>query len=191
MQIDTWFPTSILSGTIDADFKALIEQAYCIKKLTPNGSTWLCNTYNSLNSYNLQEDAIFKKVLLQLTEFPLAFAKYFNADTKNIVCTDAWINIAEPGGYQEYHVHPNTHFSLVLYLKTQPNCGNIVFQNPLANFDMYPLPALELNQSTFSTCSYTAQTGKVLCFRSNLPHMVQINNSTEDRISLALNFVLR
>ena len=40
------------------------------------------------------------------------------------------------------------------------------------------------------SCSYTPEPTKILIFKSNLLHMVEMNLSNSDRISIAMNFEL-
>lgn len=194
MNVDFWFPTSILYTNLKTNYEVLTKEAYNIQNKFPKIATsWNCSTYNSLNLCNLLDNKIFNVVTTELIKIVEEFTVYHGIKNKEVICTDAWINIAKPGDYQEYHIHPNNHFSLVFYIKTQENCGNIIFKNIATNYDMFPLP-VEKNECclpTFPSCSYTPENGKVLCFRSYLPHMVEINKSAEDRISLALNLVVR
>lgn len=188
-KIENWFPTAVLVGQLDFNYEPLIARTYEIQKLSPLGHEWFCNTYNSM-SYNLKEDPVFKPIFNELIYFPKELADHFKAHSKKLVCTNAWVNIAQPGAYQEYHIHPKNHFSLVLYLKTPENCGNIRFRHPSDGESMFPLPVTEFCGANYLTCSYVPHKGMVLCFRSNISHMVELNKSKEDRISLSLNFEL-
>jgi uncharacterized protein (TIGR02466 family) len=193
MNVDLWFPTSILHTNLQTNYEVLIKEAYNIQNTYPIGTKWHCKTYNSLESYDLLRNKIFNPLITDLLKIVKDFAVYHNIKDRELICDEAWINIAKPGDYQEHHIHANSHFSLVFYIKTQEKCGNIVFKNPVSNFDMFPLPLDKdgLCSSTYTTCSYTPENGKVLCFRSFLSHMVETNESNEERISLALNIKVR
>ena len=43
---------------------------------------------------------------------------------------ECWFNINCKGDYNNKHVHPNSDFSGVFWLKTPKECGNIVFESP-------------------------------------------------------------
>ena len=47
-----------------------------------------------------------------------------------------WANINPPGGYNRPHIHPNSHFSGVYYIKAAENSGNIVFNDPRSTSHM-------------------------------------------------------
>jgi uncharacterized protein (TIGR02466 family) len=194
VQIDTWFPTSILIDKLDSNkhnLKALVARAYKIREDNQNAKPdWLCDTYSSINNYDLTKDDLFVPMIKDLCLLVNEFAKYFGARPTHIKCKDAWVNIAPPGDYQEYHIHTESHFSAVVYLKTSPNCGDIVFRSPAANTDMFSLPIKENLPSNYATCYYEPEDLKVIVVRSNLLHMVKKNKSNQDRISAAFNFVV-
>jgi len=56
---------------------------------------------------------------------------------------------------------------------------------------MFPLPRVNvLHQYNGKTFRYKAEECKMLIFRSNLSHMVNYNNSDDDRISISMNFIV-
>jgi uncharacterized protein (TIGR02466 family) len=83
------------------------------------------------------------------------------------------------------HTHPKSVLSLVLYLKTQENCGNIVFKNPtLAQH----YPCNTALQEFWGEYWLPSKKGSMYIFPAYLPHYVEQNLSEEDRISIAINF---
>ena len=193
MKVDLWFPVSVLWVKLDPkdhDLKKMIAKAYQIKETHPAENDWRCDTYTSYGKYNLLEDADFDSLMDSLIPIVGEFSNYYGVKTSEIKCNNGWINVAEPGMYQEYHIHPNNHFSAVVYLQTSPSCGNIVFKNQNSFMDMFELNISERNPSNFDTCAYEPEDLKVLVFRSNLMHMVEKNKSATDRISIAFNFTV-
>ena len=155
---------------------------------TEKSTDWLCDTFSTMRYYDLINDPEFALVLNDIKTDVIKFSKEYGVQTENINCSDAWINLASPGAYQEYHIHSGSHFSIAYYLKTPENCGNIVFRSHEANTDMFPLPADGLLPPNFKTFYYTPKTNDLLIFRSNLSHMVEKNKSKEDRVSISANF---
>jgi uncharacterized protein (TIGR02466 family) len=41
-----------------------------------------------------------------------------------------WANINPPGGYNRPHMHPNSLWSGVYYIKTPKNCGHLKLEDP-------------------------------------------------------------
>ena len=107
---------------------------------------------------------------------------------------DCWFNINGKGNYNNKHVHPNSDFSGVFWLKTPKECGNIVFESP-HNFSSY----MEMQSYTEKfkhdsgftyNCIFKPVEGKMLIFPSSLQHEVKPNESDEDRISVSFNIKL-
>jgi uncharacterized protein (TIGR02466 family) len=195
-KISMWFPTLIYENILDT-FRShthhLLSKAYSIRAAEPDVKTeWSCDTYNTMLQYNAikDDDKIVQLLITECKNLVIDFAKEFgiNKTIADLECNDFWFNIAEPGSYQEYHQHPRSDFSLVYYVKTNKDSGNIVFQPSSSISDSFPLITDELTYASFRTCSYNTKESLVLIFRSSLAHMVEKNLSNEDRISIAMNF---
>ena len=88
-----------------------------------------------------------------------------------------WGNISSKTHYNNIHTHGgvDNQWSGVYYLQTPPNSGNIVFHNNLGEIIK----------------EYSPKIGDLLIFHSSLPHSVGVNNSDQDRISIAFNFIVK
>ena len=173
--------------------KEFLDKALWVKDNHPTNNSWRCNTYSSINTtYKLLEDDLFKGLVEECKGHVKEFAKHYGVLVNEIYVTDAWVNVAGEGAYQEYHVHPGVHFSMCYYINTPAESGNIVFRSHEADKDMFPLPTPQTTTHPASkTCSLTAIAGGVIIFRANLPHMVELNKSTEPRVGVSMNFVIR
>jgi len=189
------FPTLVFEDTLSHLQKHnqhFIDKAYNLQKQYPavdNG--WRCDTYNTLNQYypNQDNDPAVQELIQECGKRVLGFSSEWGVTSDKINCIDFWINIAKPGDYQEYHNHPNSHFSLAYYVKTAPDCGNITYKSLDSIADMYSLPIVKAETpAAFGTYSFVPEPNKLLIFRSNLLHMVEKNKSNEDRISITMNF---
>jgi uncharacterized protein (TIGR02466 family) len=185
--VESWFPTLIYSGDIESNLE---DACYDVRSKNNSIHDWKCDTYSSLNQYSLVDDIRFKSLIESCCFNVGEFAKLFGVTAPNVICKDAWVNIAVPGNNQEYHIHSNSHFSLVYYVKSFENSGNLIFRSHEANTDMFGLPIEQMTDASFKTCSYKATPNKFLIFRSNLQHMVETNKSNEDRISISMNFTV-
>jgi len=166
------------------------EQALAIASNTATNPDWMCDTFTTMNTpYNLLEDKNFAAIFTECGTEVFKFASCFGVTSNNLRCAEGWLNIAMPGQYQEFHRHPMSHFSAVYYVQTPDRCGNIVFRNPSSESDMFPLPTTSMAHPNFRTFYQTAKAGELLIFRSNMAHMVMKNQSTEPRISIAMNYV--
>jgi len=194
MTIDLWFPTLIYNIDLaeSVNNQILKDSAYILKNKGDDlKSEWRCDTFNTLD-YNHSIDQVHDQELTNLinvvTEHVAKFAKEFGAERGSLICSNYWFNISEPGNYQEYHQHADSHFSAVYYVQAGPTSGNIVFKSFESMFDMYPIPANLKVPANFKTCFYIPANSELIIFRSNLLHMVEKNRSAEDRISVSMNF---
>ena len=195
-KISLWFPTLIYENILES-FKDhnsyLLSKAYSIRDSAPSTKTsWSCDTYNTLLQYDAinDNDKIIQSLIEDCKNLVIDFASEFGIkkSVDELECNDFWFNIGENGSYQEYHMHPRSDFSLVYYVQTNTDSGNIVFQDTSSLSDSFPLVTDALTYASYRTCYYTPKDSLVLIFRSNLAHMVEKNMSNEDRVSIAMNF---
>jgi uncharacterized protein (TIGR02466 family) len=170
------------------DHDLFIDKATQLKQTLSPDSNWQCSTFNTLNKYDMINDPLFKNLIAYITDQVSQFAVEFGCSPDSAVITDSWINVAEPGDYQEYHIHTGNHFSIVYYITAPKDSGNIVFRCFEADTDMFPLPVKAMNYTSYKTFSFPPEAGQLLIFRSNLRHMVEKNMSSDPRISISMNF---
>jgi|APGre2960657373_1045057.scaffolds.fasta_scaffold86731_2 uncharacterized protein (TIGR02466 family) len=189
--IEMWFPTLIDISHLDQFKPNNDSYAQCVYNVRDNSPKrnvqWKCDTFSTLNLYDMKSDPLFADLISACASQVKIFAREYGVDS-DPVCIDSWLNLAPPKEYQEYHMHAKSHFSVVYYVKTPKDCGNLSFRSSEANTDMFPLPASVSVPANYKTCTYTPQESMLVIFRSNLLHMVEKNKSDEDRISISINF---
>ena len=164
-----------------------IDKAESLLKTLPQNKNWRCDTFTTLDKYDMINDPLFKDVINEIKSHVIKFSKEFGCGSDDVSILDSWINVARPGDYQEYHIHTGSHFSIAYYLQSQQDSGNIVFRSHEADTDMFPLPIRDLTPLSYKTMSFEPQNGMLLIFRSNLRHMVEKNLSDNNRISISMN----
>ena len=185
------FPILIREEDLSLDLSPMINKCYEVREsFTDYKPVWRCNTFTSLNSsYDLKTDLTFIELITQAESLINQFAKECFGVTKKVVyCDDAWFNISYPGDYQEYHMHPDSHFSVSYYLKVPKDCGNFVVVPTSYFTDSYPIPSDTNNIGNASSFTIEPKENKIIIFRSNINHMVEMNKSNDDRISISMNF---
>jgi uncharacterized protein (TIGR02466 family) len=146
---------------------------------------WLCDTFN----YRIDDDLIFNETLDTFKYHVGCFAKSFLSKNKKVKFNDGWLNLSNPNSFQEYHVHPHSHFSAVYYVKVPKNSGKIVFKKR-GSTNMFDFEVTDFNELNGNTFLMEPKECDFLIFRSDLEHMVEKNKSCEHRVSLAMNFTL-
>ena len=103
-----------------------------------------------------------------------------------------WANINYRDGYNLGHIHPNSLFSGVYYIKAQPNCGRLHLMDPRpgAQHVMPPRKEGKLPRELWRDSYYEAIPGRLIMFPAWLWHKVEPNKSDDVRISVSFNFIL-
>ena len=102
-----------------------------------------------------------------------------------------WANVNPRGGMNRAHLHPNSLWSGVYYVKTPQNCGNLRIDDPRTSAAMVRpkmkegIPPHRLHRET----AYEAIAGRLIMFPSWVTHCVDANESNELRISISFNFL--
>ena len=134
--------------------------------------------YNPLTKqlFNMQEE-IFEKEYL--TEKP--------------VLGNMWANINYPGGYNRPHLHPNSLFSGVYWIKAPEKSGNLMLYEPRqgAQCTMPNRKEGKVPPELWREVHYQPKAGTVVMFPAWLWHEVQPNKSNDIRISVSFNFLQR
>ena len=102
-----------------------------------------------------------------------------------------WANINPPGGYNKPHVHPNSLFSGVYYVKTPPNSGQLVCSDPRPGIQtcMPNRKKGEPPKHLWRDLHLQPKENRAIVFPAWLWHSVQPNKSNENRISVSFNFL--
>ena len=107
-----------------------------------------------------------------------------------------WANVNPPGGMNRAHMHPNSLWSGVYYIKAPKNCGDLKIDDPRAAASMcrprmrerYNPPETAPTRLWRET-HYKPKAGRLIMFPSWLVHCVDPNDSNDIRISVSFNFL--
>jgi uncharacterized protein (TIGR02466 family) len=192
MSIVTLFPTLVYTTKLHQSpetTKQIIAKALELQQSTVPITEWQCDTFNTLGTYDMLHDPLFKELIDTCGKEVLNFSREYGVDLKQIEAIDAWMNVSSKGNYQEFHQHANSHFSLAYYLKIPKDSGKIIFKSHESTTDMFPLPKPTRDcPPAYKSYHFEPEEGMLLIFRSNLQHMVEQNKSDEPRISISMNF---
>jgi len=165
------------------------NKALEIQKHSVMNSKWKCDTFNTYALFDLAEDNTFDSLIKACQDKVNTFALEHGISRK-IEYLNSWINIANKENFQEYHRHERSHFSLVYYVKTPLNCGNLIFKKDTHD-DMFRLPFEDnpVNKTAGYDSYYIVPNEcDIVIFKSSLLHMVEKNKNEDDRVSIAMNF---
>ena len=102
-----------------------------------------------------------------------------------------WANINQPGGYNRPHIHPNSLFSGVYYIKAPPNCGKLVCNDPRPGIQTVMPTRVKGSppKHLWRECHIDPIPGRIIIFPAWLWHAVEPNESNDIRISVSFNFI--
>ena len=106
-----------------------------------------------------------------------------------------WTNINYPGAYNKQHIHPNSQWSGVYYVKVPKNSGRLFVEDPRPGPNiMLPRRVSGIPRALWRVVIYPAIEGQIMMFPAWVPHGVEINESKEKgekgwRVSVSFNFI--
>ena len=134
--------------------------------------------YNPLTKelFKMQEE-IFKKEFL----------------TQKPVLGNMWANINYPGNANRPHLHPNSLFSGVYWVKAPEKSGSLMLYEPRPGVQctMPNRKEGELPPELWREVHYAPRAGTAVMFPAWLWHEVKPNESNDIRISVSFNFLQR
>ena len=134
--------------------------------------------YNVLTKelFNMQEE-IFKKEFLTLKP----------------VLGNMWANINYPGNANRPHLHPNSLFSGVYWIKTPVKSGALMLYDPRPGIHttMPNHKEGKLPPQLWREVHYQPRAGTIIMFPAWMWHEVKPNESNDTRISVSFNFLQR
>ena len=106
-----------------------------------------------------------------------------------------WPNINYPGAYNKQHIHPNSQWSGVYYVKVPKNSGSLFVEDPRPGPNIIlPRRLPGIPRALWRVVIYPAIEGQMIMFPAWLSHGVEINESKEKgekgwRVSVSFNFI--
>ena len=106
------------------------------------------------------------------------------------VLGNMWANVNPLDAFNMPHMHPNSLWSGVYYIKTPENCGNLKIEDPkFAGLMTMPNRKEPQPRHCARVVSYNPIAGRLIMFPSYLMHFVEPNKSNDIRISVSFNFL--
>ena len=185
---EQFFPTTVYGKDLQLDNNTLAQhiiqwsqQDQGVKKTNMNG-------WHSTTDMHLKEE--YQPLVNELYKMQHEIYQEEWLDRKPML-GNMWANINYSGGYNRPHVHPNCLYSGVYYVKTQPQCGELVVNDPRPGIQTM-MPARKQGQPPkhlWREAHIEPVTGRLIMFPAWLWHCVEENKSNDVRISVSFNFV--
>ena len=188
MIIEKFFPTIVYGKDVQLDNNKLAQDIFNwsnqdkgVKKTNYNGRHSTTDMGNKPEYQLLVTELMRMQKEIYDNEHLDRYAKLGNM----------WANINPPGGMNMPHIHPNSLFSGVYYVKSQPNCGRLKIFDPRPGiqFNMPSRKQGNPGKDFWRDASIEPMTGRIIMFPAWLWHSVEENKSNDIRISVSFNFL--
>lgn len=112
--------------------------------------------------------------------------------TLNLVCS--WVVVGGPNSMTPKHIHQNSIFSGIFYIKSEQGAGDLILTTPKSSTTFLP-PVISpkmtgINIFNTKTWHITPKTGDIVIFPSHVFHEVSPNQSGQNRSCIAFNYFL-
>ena len=188
MFAEQFFPTTIYAEDVKLDNQQLANNIVAWSKQDKGVKKTNVNGWHSETNMHTMEP--FKTLVDELYKMQHKIFKEEWLDKKPIL-GNMWANINYPGGYNRPHIHPNSLYSGVYYVKTNPDCGKIVCNDPRPGIQT-TMPTRIKGQPPkhlWREVHLDTVEGRIIMFPSWLWHAVEPNKSNDIRISVSFNFI--
>lgn len=176
-------------------FRTSIADAITEKQVAFIKSLKMVKNQTNLISENLYifEEPKLKSIKDAVQQALDVFAREVMGITQTIYVTQSWSLINPPGAGMHGHSHSNSLISGSLYYCDLPNPpSRMIFERHNSYQQLELQPDAEKN-NIYNTRRNVVEPkkGEVILFSSGLSHFVEVNESTEQRYSIAFNTFIR
>ena len=184
-----YFPTIIYAKDVQLDNRLFEREV--IEWSKKDKGIRRTNMIGWHSTTEMHQIPVFKPLVDELFKMQMEIYKE-ELLTREPIIGNMWANINPPGGYNRPHIHPNSHFSGVYYIKAPQNSGEIVFNDPRSAAHMVmPERVKDIKPPShlWREVRVNPLEGRMLMFPSWLWHCVEPNESNNIRISVSFNFI--
>tara|TARA_R110002020_G_scaffold147984_3_gene323704 strand:- start:1528 stop:2130 length:603 start_codon:yes stop_codon:yes gene_type:complete len=194
---DLWFPTPVYWSQVD-NYQELNKYLFKHIKAWHKKDKGVSKTNRGgwHSSTEMGRKAEYKPLiqeLVKMQEFIIREEGY----THGTFLGNMWANINYPGSFNRTHMHPNSNWSGVYYIKVPDNSGLLHLEDPRHGSNMIFPKQLGLDKMPtrlWRQTNYTPIEGRLLMFPAFLAHHVDVNDSKKKgekgwRVSVSFNFI--
>lgn len=136
-------------------------------------------TYNFIEKFNCKN--LEKRIYAAVNEYLNSIG--WQGDSEFVI-KNSWINLTDKGNSHGHHCHPGYTISGTYYFRVSEEQGCISFNNPNPAMMHCQFPQ---SQASPQTVDIVPDDGDILLFPSWLMHTTRVNESNEQRVSVAFN----
>ena len=139
---------------------------------------------------NLHKNSIYNDLNVKILADSKLILDELGYDFDEIIITDMWSNVLKPGESHKVHTHSNNYLSGVFYVDADKASG-IIFNDPRPQATVIQPFIKSKSVDNANSLKFEAKTNRLILFPSWLQHYVPVNKTSNNRISLAFNLMLK
>ena len=185
---EEFFPTSVYGKDIKLDNNKLAQDIITWSNQDPGVKKTNYKGWHSQTDMHTKPE--YKPLVDELFIFMRDIFKEEWLDREPIL-GNMWANINPKDGMNQPHIHPNSLFSGVYYVKSNPQAGRLKIYDPRAGVQIV-MPVRKKGQPPkhlWRDANIDPFPGRIIMFPAWLWHCVEPNESNDIRISVSFNFI--
>jgi uncharacterized protein (TIGR02466 family) len=186
MIVETMFTSFIATDIIKIDNHSL--EKYCREQIA------LSNTDGQSGHLNLASKELIPVTVAILSACNKIYKEMGFSGDYRLNVSKAWTNLNNSHYIDEVHIHRNSFYSAVYYVKATGNkdSGTLDLLTPDSGIRHTIHPEIVSSYNSFNSDKWSIipETGKLVIFPSWVLHYVTANTSAKDRISIAFDTCL-
>ena len=188
MIIEKFFPTIVYGKDVQLDNNKLAQDIINWSK--QDKGVFKTNHKGWHSTTDMHKKPEYSPLVTELFRMQKEIYDHEHID-RNAFLGNMWANINPPGGLNNPHLHPNSLFSGVYYVKSQPKSGRLKIYDPRSTSQMV-MPIRKPGnpgRDMWRDATLDPVIGRIIMFPSWLWHSVEENQSDDIRISVSFNFI--
>ena len=188
MIIEKFFPTLVYGKDVQLDNNKLAQDIINWSK--QDKGVFKTNHKGWHSTTDMHKKPEYSPLVTELFRMQKEIYDHEHID-RNAFLGNMWANINPPGGLNNPHLHPNSLFSGVYYVKSQPKSGRLKIYDPRSTSQMV-MPIRKPGnpgRDMWRDATLDPVIGRIIMFPSWLWHSVEENQSDDIRISVSFNFL--
>ena len=185
---EEFFPTSVYGKDIKLDNNKLAQDIITWSNQDPGVKKTNYKGWHSQTDMHTKPE--YKPLVDELFIFMRDIFKEEWLDREPIL-GNMWANISPKEGSNQPHIHPNSLFSGVYYVKSNPQAGRLKIYDPRAGVQIV-MPVRKKGQPPkhlWRDANLDPFPGRIIMFPAWMWHCVEPNESNDIRISVSFNFI--
>ena len=185
---EQFFPTNIYGKDIELDNQLFANQIIEWSKRDPGVKKTNRNGWHSTT--NMHKIPVIQPLVNELFIMIKDVWQEEWLDREPLL-GNMWANINPPGAYNAPHIHPNSHFSGVYYVKASKDSCKLACNDPRPGVQL-SMPVRKKGQppkDLWREVHLEPKEGRIIMFPYYLWHCVEPNLSNDIRISVSFNFI--